>query len=249
MLFLNRMLLPLFFPMTVARTPSAMNQAEWLDSPFDDADELPSGFRHTWAARIHPPLLVRCGLSLLLAYVGFFTGLNVAWMALAAAALLLLVAGWAPRAAFKEVDWQLLLFVAGLFVVVGAVRTAGASHVMLDVLQPWLGEESHRQAWGFALLTMLGSNLVGNLPFLLVASDWLGDLLPGQRGWFLLAMASSFSGNLFVTSSMVNVLVRDRARSIGHVGFAQHMRYGLVITLLSTAIGTAWVLFLKGIAY
>jgi Na+/H+ antiporter NhaD/arsenite permease-like protein len=249
MLFLNRILLPLFYPMTLAPTTSALNQAEWLDSPFDDADELPTGFRHTWAARIRPPLLLRCGIGLLLAYASFFAGLNVAWSALAAAALLLLVAGWAPRAAFKQVDWQLLLFVSGLFVVVGAVRTAGASHAMLDALHPWLGQESHRQAWGFALLTLLGANLVGNLPFVLVASDWLGELLPGHRGWFLLAMASSFAGNLFVTGSMVNVLVRDRARSIGHVGFAQHMRYGVVITLLSTAIGTAWVLLLDGIAY
>ena len=59
----------------------------------------------------------------------------------------------------------------------------------------------------------------------------------------------TFAGNLFLTSSMVNVLVRDRASSIGRVGFGTHMRYGVVITLVSTAIGTAWVLLVEGILY
>ena len=73
--------------------------------------------------------------------------------------------------------------------------------------------------------------------------------MPGHRGWLLLAMASTFAGNLFLTSSMANVLVRDRAENVGRVGFATHMRYGIVITLVSTAIGTVWILFLEGIAY
>jgi len=244
MLFLNRMLLPLFYPMTAKQTASAAQQARWLDAPFDDADELPSNMLHTWTPHLRPTLLTQCGISLGLAFVGFFLGWNVAWTALAAAAALLLVAGWAPRTAFKQVDWQLLLYVAGLFVVVGAVREAGASEVMRDVLEPWLGQQSQRQGWAFTALTVVGTNLFGNIPFVLVASDWLPDLVPGPRGWLLLAMASSFAGNLFVSSSMVNILVRDRAHGAGHVGFAQHMRYGIVITVLGAVIGTGWILTL-----
>ena len=249
MLFVNRLLLPLFFPMTASPTANARTQAASLDSPFDDADELPFQFRHTMAPEIKPALLIKCLVSLALAFLGFFLGLNVAWTALAASALLLVVAGWQPRDAMKQVDWQLLLFVAGLFVITGAIRSAGVSDAMLELLDPYLRGESSGQGWSFTALTMIGSNLVGNIPFLLVASDWLPELLPGDRGWLLLAMASSFAGNLFITSSMVNVLVRDRASSVGRVGFGTHMRYGVVITLVSTAVGTLWILFLQGIAY
>ena len=173
MLFVNRMLLPLFFPLTAGQTDNAKSQAAFLDSPFDDADELPSNFRHTMSTEIKPSLMLKCGISLALAFVGFFLGLNVAWTALAASALLLVTAGWQPREAMKQVDWQLLLFVAGLFVITGAVRLAGVSEAILDLLEPWLGTESSGQGWAFAALTTLGSNLVGNIPFLLVASDWL----------------------------------------------------------------------------
>jgi Na+/H+ antiporter NhaD/arsenite permease-like protein len=249
LLLVNRLLLPRFFPMISRPTAHATHQAASLDSPFDDADELPANFRYTISPVMKPSLLIKCLASLALAFVGFFLGSNVAWTALAAAALLLLTAGWQPRAAMKQVDWQLLLFVAGLFVVTGAVRVAGVSEAILVRLEPWLGTASAGQGWAFTLLTTLGSNLVGNIPFVLVASDWLPDLLPGHRGWLLLAMASSFAGNLFLTSSMANILVRDRADSVGRVGFATHLRYGAVITLVSTAIGAAWILSLEGIAY
>lgn len=249
MLFVNRLLLPRFFPMTSSPTANAKSQASRLDSPFDDADELPFNFRHTMQLNMNPSLVLKCLISLGLAFLGFFLGLNVAWTALAAAALLLLVAGWQPRQALKQVDWQVLLFVSGLFVITGAVRFAGISDAILELLEPWLGVQSSGQGWAVAALTMLGSNLVGNIPFLLVASDWLPQILPGHQGWLLLAMASTFAGNLFITSSMVNILVRDRASAVGRIGFATHMRYGLVITLLSTAIGTLWILLLEGIAY
>lgn len=249
MLFLNRLLLPLFFAMTPEQTPNARNQANSLDSPFDDADELPSNFRHTLAPNVRPALLIKCAVSVVLAFTGFLLGLNVAWTALAAAAFLLIIAGWEPRSALKQVDWQLLLFVAGLFVVVGAARTTGISQAMLTHLQPWMGEENAQQGWGFACLTLVGSNLVGNIPFLLIASDWMPELFSGDRGWLLLAMASTFAGNLFLTSSMANILVRDRASGVGRISFFAHLRYGATITILSTAIGTAWILLLERLEF
>ena len=50
--------------------------------------------------------------------------ISARWKATLIAAVLLLITGWEPRAAFRQVDWQLLLFVAGLFIVVGALVCA-----------------------------------------------------------------------------------------------------------------------------
>ena len=72
---------------------------------------------------------------------------------------------------------------------VGAVRAAGVSQAMLEHLQPWLGEETSQQGWRFALLTLVGSNLVGNIPFLLVASDQ-----------FSFALAAFFPGRPYFSS-------------------------------------------------
>jgi Na+/H+ antiporter NhaD/arsenite permease-like protein len=239
---LNRLLLPRFYSWRRSAAADWASRADSLDAPFDDADELPTGLRHTMAAQLHPGMLLRCGVSVALALAGFFAGLSVAWSALGAAALLLLLAGGEPRHAFRQVDWQLLLFVAGLFIVVGALRQHGSSGAMLELMRPWLGDTALRQSWVLTLLTFLGCNVFGNIPFVLAASEWLPHWSDPRLGAMVLAMASTFAGNLLLTSSMANVLVRDAGAEVGRLGFVEHLRYGLVITLLSTLVGTLWLL-------
>jgi len=239
---LNRLLLPRFYRLR-RRPPDLWTRpAEWPDAPFEDADELPADFRRTLAAELRPRPLLQCGIALGFALIAFFSGLNVAWSALAAAALLLLLAGWEPRSLFRQVDWQLLLFVAGLFVVVGALRSRGASSAMFQALQPVLGDTPTRQGWSFAFLTTVACNIFGNVPWVLVASDWMAHWSETRTGWMLLAMAGSFAGNLMLTSSMANVLVRDASRELEKIRFLDHLRYGVVITLLTTILGTLWLL-------
>jgi len=241
-LFLNRLLLPRFFPFRRRVSEAWSRQADSFDAPFDDADELPTDFRHTMVAELNPALLLKCGICLALALAGWFAGLSVAWCAMGASAVLLLITGWEPRAAFRQVDWQLLLFVAGLFIVVGALRSHGASSAMLDVLRPWIGDTPEQQGWALTLLTLVGCNVFGNIPFVLVGSEWLPQWTDPRLGAMILAMASTFAGNLMITSSMANVLVRDAGTDVAHIGFREHLRYGVIITLLTTLLGTVWIL-------
>jgi len=239
---LNRLLLPRFYPLQRRATASSARQAQWLDAPFDDADELPAGFRRTLHVTVQRGLLLKVGISLLAALTGFFVGFNVAWTALAAAALLLLLAGWEPRAALQRVDWQLLVFVAGLFIVVGGLHQAGASNAMFAALEPYLGDSASGQAWKLTLLSVLGCNLVGNIPWVLVSTEWVPHWLDPRLAWLVLAMSATFAGNLLITSSLATVLVRDAGRDVTVLTFAQHARYGVVITLLTLLIGTLWLL-------
>jgi Na+/H+ antiporter NhaD/arsenite permease-like protein len=243
-LAINRLLLPLFYPMRVPATAGAERQAEWLESPFDDADELPADFRHTIVPRLRRGLLVKCFLCTGLAVIGFFAGLNIAWTALGAAALLLLIAGWEPQKAFKMVDWPLLLFFAGLFIVVGGLRQAGVAAACFRALSPWLGVELQQQGWMLSALTVVGSNLFSNVPFVLVAGEWIPALARPETGWLILAMASTLAGNLTLIGSVANVLVVEGGREVVEIGFGTYLRYGLVITLVTTALGTAWILWL-----
>lgn len=243
-LTLNRLLLPRFFPLRRVASPTTTRQAHWLDAPFDDADELPGAFRRTLDVRLQRGLLLKCSLSLVAALCGFFLGFNVAWTALGAAALLLLLAGWQPRQALKRVDWQLLIFVVGLFIVVGALRHAGASTAMFDALAPWLGASEDEQAWRLALLSSVGIHMVGNIPWVLVAAEWMPQWMDPRAAWLVLAMSATFAGNLLITSSLANVLVRDAGRDVARLGFAQYARYGIVITLTTLVLGLLWLLWL-----
>jgi Na+/H+ antiporter NhaD/arsenite permease-like protein len=62
-----------------------------------------------------------------------------------------------------------------------------------------------------------------------------------RSAWLLLAMASTFAGNSFLISSLANVVVVERGRT--RIGFGSHLRYGLVISVLTTLLGSLWILF------
>jgi Na+/H+ antiporter NhaD/arsenite permease-like protein len=241
-LLLNRLLLPLFYPLRPAPTRNDRQQAEWLETPFDDADELPADFRYTIVPAVKRPLLFKCLACFCLAVAGFFAGFNVAWTALAAATLLLCIAGWEPRQAFRHVDWPLLLFFSGLFIVVGGLRQAGVVERLFAALAPSLGSGPTQQGWILAALSVVGSNLVSNVPYVLVAGEWVRGMAQPDAGWLLLGMASTFAGNLTLIGSVANVLVVEGGRDVAEIGFGQYLRYGVVVTALTTAVGTAWVL-------
>lgn len=239
---LNRLLLPRFYPLLQRESAELRERAEWLATAFDDADELPTGFRHTLPANLRRPVLAKSLICIGLALLGFFLGANVAWTALAAAAVLLLLIDWREHEAFRHVDWQLLLSLAGLFVVIGALRHVGASARLFELLQPWFGDAPGQQGWRLAVTAFVGSNIFSEIPFVLFSSDWIEHFGDTRAAWLLLAMSSTFAGNLLLTSSVVNVVVNEAARGVTAIGFWQHMRYGAVISVLTTLIGTLWIL-------
>src|SRR5438552_4880007 len=87
------------------------------------------GFRHLFRqVTIQPPAspsrpmdrrLVNLTFGgLLLVFTGFIGGLNLAWTALAGAALVMVLARRDTHEVLKAVDWHLLVFFAALFIVV-----------------------------------------------------------------------------------------------------------------------------------
>jgi Na+/H+ antiporter NhaD/arsenite permease-like protein len=91
-------------------------------------------------------------------------------------------------------------------------------------------------------VTVIGSNLFSNVPFVLVAGSWVKRLARPETAWMILGMASTFAGNLTLIGSVANVLVVEGGRDVARIRFLDYLRYGLVITLVTTALGTAWIL-------
>jgi Na+/H+ antiporter NhaD/arsenite permease-like protein len=97
---------------------------------------------------LDPALLRRALFATGLCVAGFLSGFPLSWTALFAAALLMAVAGRAPREALARVDWPLLLFFAGLFVVVAGVGRSGLAELAWQRFAPWLGTTPERQGGG-----------------------------------------------------------------------------------------------------
>ncbi len=187
-------------------------------------------------ARSWTTLAVICATA-----VSYTLGTHLAWTSAAGFALLVMVHRRKTSELWAHIDWPLLLFFSGLFVVVGGLAESGApTWFFAKFPLAGLGEGSAGLA-GLSALFLVGSNLVSNVPFILVIRDQMNTLPNPELAWTLLAMASTFAGNLTLLGSVANLIVAESAKEWGGLGFREHLRFGAPLALLTTALGTLWL--------
>ncbi|HEY0840909.1 MAG TPA: SLC13 family permease [Vulgatibacter sp.] len=201
------------------------------------------------AARLPPPpldlpLLVKALVTTAGVVVAFVAGFDLAWSALAGAAFLLLVAGDRGGEPLRGVNWLLLLFFAGLFVVVYGVGRTGIAMRVFEGAASLGGGEVVPQAVMLTAASIVGSNLFSNVPFVLLAAGWIPSFADPPLAWKVLALSSTLAGNLTIVGSVANLIVFEVAGARGRVSFWRFLSYGLPITLVSTAVGLVVLLLL-----
>ena len=174
---------------------------------------------------------------LILVFVGFVAGLDVAWTALAGATLVMVLARRDTHQVLKLVDWHLLLFFATLFVVVEGLNSTGLPDQIYSRLRGLFGATATAQAWNLAWFSAAGSNVFSNVPFVLVAGKWIPGFANPELMWKVMALATTFAGNLTLLGSVANIIVVESARGHIEVGFWDYARFGIPVTILTTVIG------------
>jgi Na+/H+ antiporter NhaD/arsenite permease-like protein len=174
---------------------------------------------------------------LALMFVGFFAGLNLSWTALAGAALVMVLARRDTHEVLKLVDWHLLLFFAGLFVVVEGLNSTGMPDQLYARLHGLFGTTAGAQGWNLAWFSVAGSNIFSNVPFVLVAGKWIPGFADPELMWKVMALATTFAGNLTILGSVANIIVVESARGHVEVGFWDYAKFGIPVTILTTAAG------------
>ena len=187
-------------------------------------------------------LLVITFTVLALVFCGFMAGCDLAWTALAGAALVMVLARRDTHETLKLVDWHLLVFFAALFIVVEGLSQTGLPDQIYERLRGAFGHSAAAQAWNLSWFSVAGSNIFSNVPFVLVAGKWIGNFARPELMWKMLALATTFAGNLTILGSVANIIVVESARRHIEVGFWDYAKYGIPITILTTAAGTVLLL-------
>src|SRR5437868_4645893 len=183
-------------------------------------------------SRVTKPLIVA-----VVVVVGFFFGVPPPMMAALGAAVLLISRTLDPHKLYEEVDWGLLVFFVGLFLIVGGAENAGIVGRLLQFAQRW----NLHQTAVFTAVTAVLSNLVSNVPAVMLLKSLVPGFPNAHTAWLVLAMASTLAGNLTITGSVANIIVVESAKPDVHVGFWDYFRVGLPITLLTMAFGWVWL--------
>ncbi len=202
-----------------------------------DGGRVPPPADEPLRPRVHRSLLIKSVMVTLVTIGLFFGGQPIALVALIAAGVLLL-GRVRPEKVFGSVDWPLLVMFAGLFVVVHAFEAS--------VVQAWGLEQCHALLESPVVLvsglSVLLSNLVSNVPAVLLFKPLMEVMPQKELAWLALAMSSTLAGNLTVLGSVANLIVVENARRAGtELSFLEYLKVGVPLTMLTTLVGVAWL--------
>ena len=182
------------------------------------------------------------GTALLLfsgAVLGWLAGGSLPLVAIGAGTLMLVLARRDPTEALARIEWSLLLFFAALFVVMRGLESSGAVEHISQLGIRFVGGRSSLETAAAVSGVMLAlSNLISNVPAVLLWRNVMPALPEPGFVWTLLAMSATFAGNLLLIGSMANLIVAERAEARGvRLGYWEYARVGVPVTLLTTAWG------------
>ena len=189
-------------------------------------------------ARYHGPLVVKTLLVIAVMILLFFIGVPVAKVAIVGGAFLLFTRRVRPEKIYLDIDWPLLVMFVGLFIVVaGLERTiitpnaaAVASRLHLD------------NGAALGVIAAVLSNIVSNVPAVLVLKPFVPNLPDPQYAWLMVSMTATLAGNFTLVGSVANLIVAQRAKA-RHIDldFRSYFFVGAPLTIMTIAAGMIWL--------
>jgi Na+/H+ antiporter NhaD/arsenite permease-like protein len=187
--------------------------------------------------RVHAVLLWKSVAVAAAMMVLFFAGLPVPKVAVIAGGVLLITRRLKPERFYREIDWSLLVMFIGLFIVIAGIEKTPLAADLFAAAGRFHLERTAPMAAFAAVL----SNLVSNVPAVLVFKGFVSRLPDARHAWLTLAMSSTLAGNLTVLGSVANLIVVERARREVKISFWEYAKAGVPLTLATLAVGV-WLL-------
>jgi len=187
-------------------------------------------------AHPYPPLLTRTLLVVAGLLIAFLLGLPIVTSACAAAGILLI--SRVRPAKLLALDWELLVMFTGLFVVTGAIEQSGLSDGLFDRFTDTLKSG----IVPFTVATSALSNVISNVPAVLLLRSEMAAFPDPQKAWLTLAMASTLAGNLTLLGSAATLIVAELAQLRGvKLSFMAFLKVGVPVTILTLIVGMVWL--------
>lgn len=186
--------------------------------------------------------LIVTGLVLIAFLLHSVIGVLPSVVAMLGAGLLILLTRLGAAKTFGEVEWETLLFFAGLFIMVGSLVNLGIIEVVGQAATKAIS--SHYLYGAFALTagSAVLSGIVDNIPYVATMAPLTSDLV-GSGGslarplWWALALGADLGGNATAIGASANVVTIGIAKRNGHtISFWTFTKYGLIVTGVTVAL-------------
>ncbi|WP_019553252.1 ArsB/NhaD family transporter [Propionispira raffinosivorans] len=192
------------------------------------------------APYVNTYLIGKTVLTLFFVIGSYIAGYDIVLTTSLGAAFLLITRKVKPNKVYTSIDFNLLVIFIGLFVIVGGVKASG----LLLQVQTWLPMEQMNNLGFFAVISVVLSNLVSNVPAVLLLQYYIPVDNAAQK-WQALALFSTFAGNLTIFGSIANLIVVEIAKKNQIIITAkEYFRVGFPLTVILTFLCVLWLNFL-----
>jgi Na+/H+ antiporter NhaD/arsenite permease-like protein len=194
------------------------------------------------------PLLIKCGVVMLAVLIGFVVSPTIhiapSLVALLGAGILILVSRREQPDYLSHVEWDTLLFMVGLFIMVGALLKTGVINILGHLAADATGGNTLLATMLILVFSTLVSGVIDNVPYVTTMTPIVSHLGPTLTGhfhhhvlWWSLALGGDLGGNLTAVGSSANIVMLGIAvRSGNSISFWEFTRKGIVITAISTVL-------------
>ena len=170
-------------------------------------------------------------------------------IAMVGAGFLVLISNLKPNEFARDVEWGTLVFFAALFIMVGALVNVGALKMVADAIGAYVGNDGALAAGAIVVVSALASGIVDNIPYVTSMAPVVQQLndtittISNDGLWWALAFGADFGGNMTIVGASANVVAVGLAYASGYkITFWQFAKYGIPVTLVSTAMALPYVL-------
>lgn len=198
-------------------------------------------------------LLIKCGIVLLGVFTAF-VGHSVfhiepSVVALLGAGALVLISGVKANDYLASVEWETLLFFAGLFIMVGALVKTGVIGNLATLAADATGGNALVAVMLILVVSAIMSGFIDNIPYVATMSPLVGDLAAGiddpvhaQALWWSLALGADFGGNLTAVGASANVVMLGIAMRAGTpISFWEFTKKGAIVTLITIVVAAPYL--------
>jgi Na+/H+ antiporter NhaD/arsenite permease-like protein len=156
-----------------------------------------------------------------------------------------------------KIEWQALLFFAGLFILVGAVGDVGYLEKMANWIFDNFGDDEVMLAVAIIWVSAICSAIVDNIPFTAAMIPVIVSITEASNGelsaaplFWALAMGAGFGGNATPIGSSANVMtVAISERGPRPITTAEWTRAGLPVMVITCVVATVFMVFFHGVLY
>ncbi len=188
--------------------------------------------------RYYKPLLIKTLVVTVGLLIAFILEVPTALASLVAACILLITRRVKPEKIFSSIDWEILVFFSALFIVTGTMEINGITDKLGEMVQ----NAGEINSFNLSVLTTILSNIVSNVPAVLLLKPIITQMTNQTAGWLTLAVSSTLAGNLTLLGSVANLIVAESAkRRRVHISFWEYTKIGVIITFITLLLSIAWI--------